>query len=245
MKVSEEKLNLFLIELVHHLSEPLAPALGYLQLLQKSLGENLSINDRVFLTNSIHGLSRLRDAVQQLSELIDTPEIHQEELSIEQFEVAALIDEIYKERIERCLESRLKIIIENDQPEQILETNLELFKKSLELILDFCLDHSISGGEIFIKAFSSKNNFTLNIFDASNLFDQEITEALLKSTNKNLHFVEKFHTAIGINIILGQKLLNLLGGKLKVSVKNDEVEWEHQLKGMEFIVKIPLKPKKN
>ena len=224
----------FLANMNHELRTPLNSMMGFIEIIKKNPKESekyISIIDssaKVLLSiiRNILNFSRLENENIKVIKC----KFYKEEL----FDVL----EFYRSKARK---KGLKLILKTENLENLFYGDIDKIRDILIHLVDNAIKFT-KKGEILIVIKYLKSNLYISVKDSGIGMEQDSLKTIFKPFSQLDKRVNKEYEGIGIGLGIAQKLVEVLGGQLKVKTKIGE--------GSEFYFKIPIeileedKPKK-
>ena len=205
-----------LTDLSHDLRTPLAALQGYLETI-KLKGDTLSKEQHErFIEIAFKNANQLKKLVDQIFELahLDGGQVT---LNLESFPLGELLHDIAAKFQHQIQNKKIKLIIEPEQSELLVYTDIGKLERVLSNLIDNAIRHSNQGGKIIVKVDEKDNNqVNLAVIDnGTGIHDKElpyIFDARYRASNAISD--NKEHGGLGLAIT--QKLLRLLKSDIEV-----------------------------
>lgn len=208
-----------LAHLSHDLRTPLASLQGYLETVELK-GKQLSNEQhQKFIGIAFKNANQLRKLVDQIFELAHL-EGGQVKVDLEDFPLAELLHDIVAKFSPKLHEKDLKIIIEPNQCDFVVHSDIGKLERILTNLIENAIRHSNQGGKIILKVEEYANNkVKLQVIDYGTGISNDDIEHIFEARYRASNAVDDKHAHSGLGLAISQKLMALLRSKIEVESK--------------------------
>lgn len=216
-----EELNLrkseFLALMSHELRTPLNSIIGYSMMITRGMGGPLTDRQSKYIQNITSSGKHLLTLINDILD-ISKIEAGKMEVSISQFEIGPILDEI-KELMRNHLEKKqVTLQIEIDETPLFIDADIDRFKQILINLTNNAIKFNHTGGNVWIRIFKSS--------DEKWIVSQIIDTGIGIPSDKISNLFSKFYQVdsstsrvtegTGLGLALTKELVQLHGGKITV-----------------------------
>ena len=226
-KYYDEKINFF-VNTAHNIRTPLSLVLAPLVDLSKDT--NLSEKSRAFLDMAQRNGNKL---LKMVTELLDFQKIEQsaEQVRLQDIELPMLLRLQMDKFALAAQEKHIQLCLEAC-PQQQIHSDVKMMDLILENLLSNAIKYTPQGGKVTLSASTEGKMALIHVCDTGIGIPKAEIKSIFKSFFRASNAVNSQEMGSGLGLMLTQKLVEKLGGKL--SFVSEEG------KGTTFCVKLPL-----
>ena len=226
-KYYDEKINFF-VNTAHNIRTPLSLVLAPLVDLSKDT--NLSEKSRAFLDMAQRNGNKL---LKMVTELLDFQKIEQsaEQVRLQDIELPMLLRLQMDKFALAAQEKHIQLCLEAC-PQQQIHSDVKMMDLILENLLSNAIKYTPQGGKVTLSASTEGKMALIHVCDTGIGIPKAEIKSIFKSFFRASNAVNSQEMGSGLGLMLTQKLVEKLGGKL--SFVSEEG------KGTTFCVKMPL-----
>lgn len=230
----------FFANLSHEFRTPLNIIYGSIQLLEHDLKDILKIKKCRSINKRIKVLKRNTYRLLRLyNNLLDITRIDSGyfELELKNCNIVSLVENITMSVAEYTKSNNIKVLFDTDKEENIIAVDCRAIERIMLNLLSNAVKFSKSGGEIFVKLYSTDKDVFISVKDTGIGIPEDKQQIIFnpfRQVNKSL---TRDHEGSGIGLSLVEALVNLHNGEIKV---NSEYK-----QSSEFIIRFPVTQIKN
>ena len=226
-KYYDEKINFF-VNTAHNIRTPLSLVLAPLVDLSKD--SHLSEKSRVFLDMAQRNGNKL---LKMVTELLDFQKIEQsaEQVRLQDIELPMLLRLQMDKFALAAQEKHIQLCLETC-PQQHIHSDVKMMDLILENLLSNAIKYTPQGGKVTLSASTEGKMALIHVCDTGIGIPKAEIKSIFKSFFRASNAVNSQEMGSGLGLMLTQKLVEKLGGKL--SFVSEEG------KGTTFCVKLPL-----
>ncbi len=226
-KYYDEKINFF-VNTAHNIRTPLSLVLAPLVDLSKD--SHLSEKSRAFLDMAQRNGNKL---LKMVTELLDFQKIEQsaEQVSLQDIELPMLLRLQMDKFALAAQEKHIQLCLEAC-PQQHIHSDVKMMDLILENLLSNAIKYTPQGGKVTLSASTEGKMALIHVCDTGIGIPKAEIKSIFKSFFRASNAVNSQEMGSGLGLMLTQKLVEKLGGKL--SFVSEEG------KGTTFCVKLPL-----
>jgi PAS domain S-box-containing protein len=216
----------------HELRTPLASVLGYTELLQSNLGDQLSDFDADLVGSILRGGKRLKRIVDELIDFASINIGHSTSEGIKSIAFGGLVNELIAELEPRFNEQNLSIEVDIPKSDIHVVTDQALLRTALYQLLLNAINFNKLNGKVRVAARQNRSTVSIQVSDTG----IGIAETDLESIFQPFVQVEDHNTrrtgGMGLGLSIIQRAVAALGGEVSIDSVLD--------KGTTFNIEIPL-----
>lgn len=226
-KYYDEKINFF-VNTAHNIRTPLSLVLAPLVDLSKD--SHLSEKSRVFLDMAQRNGNKL---LKMVTELLDFQKVEQsaEQVRLQDIELPMLLRLQMDKFALAAQEKHIQLCLETC-PQQHIHSDVKMMDLILENLLSNAIKYTPQGGKVTLSASTEGKMALIHVCDTGIGIPKAEIKSIFKSFFRASNAVNSQEMGSGLGLMLTQKLVEKLGGKL--SFVSEEG------KGTTFCVKLPL-----
>ena len=226
-KYYDEKINFF-VNTAHNIRTPLSLVLAPLVDLSKD--SHLSEKSRVFLDMAQRNGNKL---LKMVTELLDFQKVEQsaEQVRLQDIELPMLLRLQMDKFALAAQEKHIQLCLETC-PQQQIHSDVKMMDLILENLLSNAIKYTPQGGKVTLSASTEGKMALIHVCDTGIGIPKAEIKSIFKSFFRASNAVNSQEMGSGLGLMLTQKLVEKLGGKL--SFVSEEG------KGTTFCVKLPL-----
>ena len=226
-KYYDEKINFF-VNTAHNIRTPLSLVLAPLVDLSKDT--NLSEKSRAFLDMAQRNGNKL---LKMVTELLDFQKVEQsaEQVRLQDIELPMLLRLQMDKFALAAQEKHIQLCLETC-PQQHIHSDVKMMDLILENLLSNAIKYTPQGGKVTLSASTEGKMALIHVCDTGIGIPKAEIKSIFKSFFRASNAVNSQEMGSGLGLMLTQKLVEKLGGKL--SFVSEEG------KGTTFCVKLPL-----
>ena len=226
-KYYDEKINFF-VNTAHNIRTPLSLVLAPLVDLSKDT--NLSEKSRAFLDMAQRNGNKL---LKMVTELLDFQKVEQsaEQVRLQDIELPMLLRLQMDKFALAAQEKHIQLCLETC-PQQQIHSDVKMMDLILENLLSNAIKYTPQGGKVTLSASTEGKMALIHVCDTGIGIPKAEIKSIFKSFFRASNAVNSQEMGSGLGLMLTQKLVEKLGGKL--SFVSEEG------KGTTFCVKLPL-----
>lgn len=226
-KYYDEKINFF-VNTAHNIRTPLSLVLAPLVDLSKDT--NLSEKSRAFLDMAQRNGNKL---LKMVTELLDFQKVEQsaEQVRLQDIELPMLLRLQMDKFALAAQEKHIQLCLEKC-PQQQIHSDVKMMDLILENLLSNAIKYTPQGGKVTLSASTEGKMALIHVCDTGIGIPKAEIKSIFKSFFRASNAVNSQEMGSGLGLMLTQKLVEKLGGKL--SFVSEEG------KGTTFCVKLPL-----
>lgn len=216
---SEHVKTSFLSNISHEIRTPLNSLLGFTDLIEDSTREHLSPEEKEFFKIIRDSGARLMRTVHEILD-ISQMEAGAYRLRLETFDLVELLTEVtllFKPVIET---KGLKLIIENNIPQAVVEADRELIKEALGNLLDNAMKYTESG-RIRITLADNRQKYILIMEDTGIGMSEEYLSDLFDIFTQESSGHNKKYQGLGLGLSIAKRYLDVNKVEVEVSSKKN------------------------
>ena len=223
----DEKINFF-VNTAHNIRTPLSLVLAPLVDLSKD--SHLSEKSRVFLDMAQRNGNKL---LKMVTELLDFQKVEQsaEQVRLQDIELPMLLRLQMDKFALAAQEKHIQLCLETC-PQQHIHSDVKMMDLILENLLSNAIKYTPQGGKVTLSASTEGKMALIHVCDTGIGIPKAEIKSIFKSFFRASNAVNSQEMGSGLGLMLTQKLVEKLGGKL--SFVSEEG------KGTTFCVKLPL-----
>ena len=226
-KYYDEKINFF-VNTAHNIRTPLSLVLAPLVDLSKD--SHLSEKSRAFLDMAQRNGNKL---LKMVTELLDFQKVEQsaEQVRLQDIELPMLLRLQMDKFALAAQEKHIQLFLETC-PQQHIHSDVKMMDLILENLLSNAIKYTPQGGKVTLSASTEGKMALIHVCDTGIGIPKAEIKSIFKSFFRASNAVNSQEMGSGLGLMLTQKLVEKLGGKL--SFVSEEG------KGTTFCVKLPL-----
>lgn len=226
-KYYDEKINFF-VNTAHNISTPLSLVLAPLVDLSKD--SHLSEKSRVFLDMAQRNGNKL---LKMVTELLDFQKVEQsaEQVRLQDIELPMLLRLQMDKFALAAQEKHIQLCLETC-PQQQIHSDVKMMDLILENLLSNAIKYTPQGGKVTLSASTEGKMALIHVCDTGIGIPKAEIKSIFKSFFRASNAVNSQEMGSGLGLMLTQKLVEKLGGKLSFISEEG--------KGTTFCVKLPL-----
>lgn len=226
-KYYDEKINFF-VNTAHNIRTPLSLVLAPLVDLSKD--SHLSEKSRAFLDMAQRNGNKL---LKMVTELLDFQKVEQsaEQVRLQDIELPVLLRLQMDKFALAAQEKHIQLCLETC-PQQQIHSDVKMMDLILENLLSNAIKYTPQGGKVTLSASTEGKMALIHVCDTGIGIPKAEIKSIFKSFFRASNAVNSQEMGSGLGLMLTQKLVEKLGGKL--SFVSEEG------KGTTFCVKLPL-----
>lgn len=208
----------FLMLISHEVRTPLNGIIGFGELLQSELHGTRNKEFIDLLLVSAERLKKLSDTALKITEL------KSKEISFvaKEYNLQLLLNDVCKNFEEKAIEKNITISKLMHTEKLKIALDLDLFKLSLNNILDNAVRYSPEGGEIVIKQTIDNNHLILSISDQGPGFAEEILQQIFELFN--VTDIMYHSDGLGLSLSVVKLIMDIHKGKAEARNNNSGAE---------------------
>jgi len=205
-----------LAHLSHDLRTPLASLQGYLETIELKGKQLTDEQHQKFIGIAFKNANQLRKLVDQIFELA-----HLEgglvKIDFEIFPLAELLHDIVAKFDSKLLEKDLKIIIEPNQCDFTVHSDIGKLERILTNLIENAIRHSNQNGQIILKTEAFEHNkIRLQVIDKGTGINEQDIIHIFEARYRASNAVDDTNAHSGLGLAISQKLMGLLNSKIQV-----------------------------
>lgn len=226
-KYYDEKINFF-VNTAHNIRTPLSLVLAPLVDLSKD--SHLSEKSRVFLDMAQRNGNKL---LKMVTELLDFQKVEQsaEQVRLQDIELPMLL-RLQMDKFALAAQEKHILLCLETCPQQQIRSDVKMVDLILENLLSNAIKYTPQGGKVTLSASVEGKMALIHVCDTGIGIPKAEIKSIFKSFFRASNAVNSQEMGSGLGLMLTQKLVEKLGGKL--SFVSEEG------KGTTFFVKLPL-----